>query len=200
MIKATISPQYEAVSIELLQSFSQFEGRVKDSNTAKWIQLVIESVINFSGLNDYIPTNKAIENVDECDLWVFNSIASIKAELMDDFILLFDKIAERKLHLSLLSYIAMLSATKMANSNTTPILRKWSMKFFNLTLARSKNNAYLASYYWKFILLTFIYFQNGKLDLSTVDYNLIRGGGFLMLTKGDFKGLKDLEQCIFKPN
>ena len=196
------SPQYDSLATELLTYLQKYHNGVKDFKAAKSIQLIVEATCNYDGVSNFLPPKpKKFQDITDYQLWVQCSICLIKPELIDEFINVIDLAAENKSLLSTISYVAMISANHINIIKDTQDLAtlklKWTTKLLNLTLARTKNNPALAKYYWNFVLLPFCFFQNPSfVDFGTIDYSLVRAGGYLRLSRAKLPHFQELEQCI----
>ena len=208
MTQAPKSPQYDAICHELLSYIKNLSGKVKDYKTVRHIQFLLESAWNYPALDQLVSPCQP-SDMQESQLWIMASLSVLKPELTDNFINLLDSLAEKKLHLHTISYIAMIIPIQIQEiymlklSSTLKldqIQTKWITKILNLTLAVSQGNKYLAKYYFKFVLLPmlyFMYYPSTEIDFHAIDYDLVRAGGFRRLLLMNPKGTDNLLDVIF---
>ena len=67
----------------------------------------MESAWNYSAL-DQLVSQCEPSDMQESQLWIMASLSLLKPELTDNYINVLDSLAERKLHLHTISYIAMI--------------------------------------------------------------------------------------------
>ena len=209
MTQAPKSPQYDAICHELLSYIKNLSGKVKDYKTVRHIQFLMESAWNYSAL-DQLVSQCEPSDMQESQLWIMASLSLLKPELTDNYINVLDSLAERKLHLHTISYIAMIIPIQIKEiyllkiSSTLKldqIQTKWISKILNLNHAVSQSNKYLANYYFKFVLLPMLYFMHypsTEIDFHTIDYDLVPAGGFRQLLRMNLKGTENLLDVIFQ--